>query len=289
MTAMVNSLDLDPEMGAIDLLGDVEGLFGLTFTSAEAEACETMGDLEALVAKHLADWSKGEPVCSSLRTFHRLRKALPELQEAVPCASTWDGSRAANLDAVAMRDHDQPAHSVRPLGQQSRFAPKAKLADLGLNAKCLFKRLGRETGLRMPALHLTWLGMAGCGAALLGLILTFAALEDSLGLPVLLGGAALLLLGLALLRADPCALPQGMESVGDLVARVAALNADRLRAGGARPPEPWTVLTALAAEHGRLAPADIRRDTVFHGSQLRAEPVSASARRSGPDGPETQA
>ena len=40
----MNTLDLDPEWGAIDLIEEVEKEFGIKFTNEEVEPCETVGD-----------------------------------------------------------------------------------------------------------------------------------------------------------------------------------------------------------------------------------------------------
>jgi acyl carrier protein len=41
----MNSLDLDPEWGAIDLLEEVEASFGIKIEDTVAEQIETVGDL----------------------------------------------------------------------------------------------------------------------------------------------------------------------------------------------------------------------------------------------------
>lgn len=41
----MNTLDLDPEWGAIDLLEEVEASFGIKIEDAVAEQIETVGDL----------------------------------------------------------------------------------------------------------------------------------------------------------------------------------------------------------------------------------------------------
>ena len=63
------------------------------------------------------------------------------------------------------------------------------------------------------------------------------------------GGAVMAAAGAALLKADPGSLPVEVQTLGDLVTRAVPLNAHKLAEMGARLPDPWTMLTVLAAEH----------------------------------------
>jgi hypothetical protein len=85
-----------------------------------------------------------------------------------------------------------------------------------------------------------------------------------------IGGVALLvaLAGLPLVRLDPGQLPVGFVTMADLVRRTVPLNAAGLKEAGARPPDRWDILTALAAEYGKLTPEQIGPETFFHRKSL---------------------
>lgn len=74
---------------------------------------------------------------------------------------------------------------------------------------------------------------------------------------------------------DPGGLPEGIASVADLVRRTVPLNARLLARAGARPPDPWSVLAALAAEHGKLPPGAIGPGTFL----LRPPPARREAQQ----------
>ena len=67
---MANSLDLDPEWGAIDLLEEVEATFGIKIKDAEAERCSTVGDLYAVLCSYTPDWDGRQGSCSSSMVFY---------------------------------------------------------------------------------------------------------------------------------------------------------------------------------------------------------------------------
>lgn len=80
-------------------------------------------------------------------------------------------------------------------------------------------------------------------------------------------------IGVLLLRVDPGRLLVGVTTVGDLVRRTVPLNAQNLAETGARPPDRWTILVALAAEHGSLPTNQIGPDTFMlrKGMELAAK------------------
>lgn len=130
---MANSLDLDPEWGAIDLLEEVEATFGIEIASEDAERCCTVGDLYDAVCVHSPNWDTQNGNCGSSMVFYRLRRSLsPE--------------------------------DKRGLGRDT------PLATSGLPPSRLLKKLAADTGLRLPAHELTWLGITG-GFLLVGSIL----------------------------------------------------------------------------------------------------------------------
>lgn len=227
---MANTLDLDPEWGAIDLLEDVEATFGISIANEEAERCCTIGDLFDIVRAHSPDWDGQDGSCGSSMVFYQLRRSLsPDSRRSV--------------------------------------SPDMPLTASGLQPSRLFKKLADDTGLRLPSYQLTWLGLTG-GFALVGGIL--GAVVALLTGHWLVSGifALIALTGLPLLRLDPGRLPAAIVTVEDLVRRTVPLNADSLKESGARPADRWSVLTALAAEHGILPPHEIGPETFFHRKSL---------------------
>ena len=227
---MRNSLDLDPEWGAIDLIEEVEATFGFTITKEEAEPCATVGDLYDIICAHTPDWDGQEGSCGSSMVSYRMRRSLsPDRVRGVK--------------------------------------PETPLSASGLPPSRLFKKLANETGLRLPAYELTWLGMTG-GFLLVGGIM--AAIVALLTGHWIVSGvvASIALAGLPLLKLDPGRLPAGFVTIADLVRRTVPLNSTALKDAGGRPAERWAILTALAAEHGNLPPDQIGPETFFHRASL---------------------
>ena len=227
---MRNSLDLDPEWGAIDLLEEVEATFGVKIANEEAERCETVGDLYNVICAHSPDWDGQDGNCGSSMVFYRFRRSLS-------------------------------------LDDKRSVMPETPLVGIRLQPSRLFKKLKDDTGLRLPAYELTWLGMAGGFLIVGGIIVAIVALlTGHWKLSGLLGVIALS--GLPLLRIDPGRLPNGVATVADLVRRTVPLNATGLREAGGRPADSWAILSALAAEHGNLPPDEIGPETFFHRKSL---------------------
>lgn len=227
---MRNSLDLDPEWGAIDLIEDVEATFGFTLTNEEAEPCATVGDLYEVICAHTPAWDAQEGSCSSSMVFYRMRRSL------------YPGDRRG-------------------------FTPETALCSSGLQPSHLFKKLADETGLRLPAYELTWLGMTGAVILIVGIIAAVVALFT--GHWMLSGlGILIALCGVPLAKLDPGRFPSGVVTMADLVRRTVPLNSIALTGFGARPADRWTILTALAAEHGNLPPDEIGPETFFHRASL---------------------
>lgn len=227
---MVNSLDLDPEWGAIDLLEEVEAAFGIKITDAEAERCSTVGDLYDVLCSYTPDWDTQQGSCSSSMVFYRLRRSLgPE--------------------------------------DKRDIKPATPLTTLGRPVSRLFRRLRKQTGLRLPTYELTWLGQTG-GAILMGGLLV--AVIGLLTGHWMASGVAVVVAatGLPLLWVDPGRLPVGLVTVGDLAQRTAPLNSELLGKAGGRPSDRWSILVALAAEHGTLPAGQIGPETYFHRRSL---------------------
>lgn len=227
---MRNSLDLDPEWGAIDLLEEVEEAFGIKVGDAEAERCETVGDLYAIVRTHSPDWDARSGNCATSMAFYRIRRSL----------GAADGRK---------------------------IKPQSPLLDGSASPFRLFKALNRKTGLRLPSAELTRPGEIGAYLFTLGLLGSVIALLNGAWVATLVA-AFLALLAMLLIRQDPGKLPKGVVTVGDLARRAAALNSGKLKGEGGRPVDRWAVLVALAAEHGVLPPGKIGPDTFLHRKSL---------------------
>lgn len=233
---MRNSLDLDPEWGAIDLIEEVEATFGFTITKEEAESCATVGDLYDVICAHTPDWNGQVGSCGSLMVFNRMRRSLSP-------------------------------------DDRREVRPETALDASGLQPSRLFKKLADETGLRLPAFELTWVGMTGGYLLMGGIIAAIVALLT--GHWIVSGVIALIALaGFPLVMLDPGRLPAGFATVADLVRRTVPLNSTALKDVGGRPADRWAILTSLAAEHGNLAPDQIGPETFFHRASLE----SATAR-----------
>lgn len=226
----MNTLDLDPEWGAIDLVGEVEREFGFTFTREEAERCSTVGDIYAVIVDHEPAVEAQIGKCGSAMTFYKIRRAL-------------DPDRTKGLTpGTALVTHGKPNK--------------------------LFKTLEQETGLRLPDTKLTSVGMAGGFLLSVGFLAGIVALLNGHWQA---GGIAFVvgLFGVALGWTDPGRLPMGVATVGDLVRRTAALSTRLLQNEGGRSCDVWSVLTALAAEHGSLQPDQITPATFLHRKSMK--------------------
>ena len=147
--------------------------------------------------------------------------------------------------------------------------PDTALTTIGLQPIRLFKKLADDTGLRFPSYELTWLGVTG---RLLLVGSTIATIVSLLAGHWVVSGAfgVIAISGVALLRLDPGRFPDGFVTVADLVRRTVPMNATVLRDAGGRPADRWSILRALAAEHGVMPPQEIGPETVFHRTQLQS-------------------
>ena len=227
---MADTLDLDPEWGAIDLIEELEETFKFKMTNEEAERCCTVGDVYEVLRSHTEGWDEQSGNCSSSMTFYRLRNALgPDYRRSI--------------------------------------TPSTPLISIGLKPSELFDVLSKRSGLRLPSHSLNRLGMIGSCLMFAGVILSIVALFNS---HWLVAGAFALIagVGLVLVWRDPGRLPNGIVTFGDLVTRSAPLNAMRLQEMGGKPSDRWSVLTAIAAEYGQLQPNAISPETFLHRKSL---------------------
>lgn len=220
---MANSLDLDPEWGSLDLIEEVEAAFGIKMEDAHLKDLWTVGDLYDVICKLSPQWDDHDGSCASSVTFYRIRKSLGPVDRAL-------------------------------------FTPRSRLSLNGISPNQFFKMLEADSGLRLPSVPSTNIGLFGFLLCLVGILGSFAALferEWTIAAIAVLVAAA----GIGFLRADPGKIPDGIETVGDLVKRTVPLNVQTLATSGARPPDRWSLLVGLSAEHGLLRPDEIGPDT----------------------------
>lgn len=129
----MNSHDLDPEWGAIDLLEEVEASFGITIEDAIVEQIETVGDLYDAICDLAPEWDNQQGCCASSVIFYRMRSAL------------------AHID-------------------RKSISPQMDLPLHGTTSSKLFSLLQRETGLRLPSAPFTTQGVIGGMLCLIGII-----------------------------------------------------------------------------------------------------------------------
>ena len=227
---MADTLDLDPEWGAIDVIEELEAVFDFKMTDEEAEGCCTVGDVYDVVCSHTSDWNSQGGNCVSSMTFYRLRNALAP----------------------------EDKRSVRPT---------TDLDTLGLTPSALFDLLSERTNLRLPSHSLDKLGIAGSCLLFAGGIISIGTLFNSLWSAAFMS-ATVASAGLLLIWRDPGRWPNGIETFGDLARRTAPLNVQTLKEAGGKPPDRWSILTAISSEYGQLEPEAITPETFLHKKSL---------------------
>lgn len=228
---MPDTLDLDPEWGAIDLIEDIESTFGFKIRDDEAEGCCTVGDVYEVICTHTLGWDLQNGYCGSSMVFYKFRNALcPEDKRLI--------------------------------------RPDTPLRSLGQSPSKLFNNIAERSGLRLPSHSLTWLGNIGIVTLTAGVVFAIIALFGALWLTAgVLGLIAAV--GLILVWVDPGRFPQGIDTISELVNRTLPLNSSLLKDLGGRPADRWSILTALASEHGCLEPAAISPETYLHRKSLQ--------------------
>ena len=138
----MNTLDLDPEWGAIDLLEEVEASFGIKIEDAAVEQIETIGDLYDAICDLTPEWNDQQGSCASSVIFYRLRRAFVHLD------------RTSISPRMVL-----PLHVTTP--------------------SKLISSLERDSGLRLPSAPVTVLGVIGGTLVLIGIIGGVIALFDA--------------------------------------------------------------------------------------------------------------
>ena len=211
----------------IALLARLEALLGITITGDEAEAVSSVGDLHKLLMVKALD---GGETCATAMMFYRLRRALRGM-----------GAGGAIVPAT-------------PLTQLQVASPRQAL-----------KELAARTGLACPLPAATLLDIGLLLLAALGVVacLVFALLGSAYAAWMWLSAGAVVLLVIQQWRA-PGLYPVGLETVGALARRVAALNQTRFASGRARSDAStlWSILVETILEVGHSTHDEIGRDDI---------------------------
>lgn len=221
-----NCLDLDPQDGDLELFEELELQFGFVPTQEKVGNWLTLGDVYATLQAEIAMGRDG--ACPSLRSFNLLRTALMANKTA-----RWELRVETFLDGLTD-------------GRPARF----------------LDRLGKQTGLQMPRSRFAAAGKIGSFVFLIGF---FGSIVSAI---VSQWQAALWLLlplvtGIGLMWTDKGRWPPGITTLGDLAARVAALNHEKLGQVRDLPDTLWQRLTAIVAEQSELSPNEMRPDTLL--------------------------
>ena len=224
----MNTLPMDPEFDDIDLLETVENSFGIRIAAADAEKCETVGDLYEVILKSVRHQEAGPLPCPTAQAFRKLRRAFKE-----ECAG------------ITLRP-DTPLVSCMPKVDRANFwrliADKAglKLPEL------MIKDFGRQ--------FLTWLTAA---VVLFGLDMHY-------GIHIFV--AMLIPISYYALRERLQNIHdvRGFQTVGDLARVVSAMNASSLAwpGGAMRDKDVWQALVGLIRDQLDFD-GPINRDTKF--------------------------
>ncbi|MBI1179494.1 MAG: hypothetical protein GC201_02985 [Alphaproteobacteria bacterium] len=220
MEAPFNSLGLNERLDDVKLSQNLALSFGVRFGPDESAGWRTVGDIYRSIADKLIDPEQIGNACASAMAFRKLRRAI--------------------LRLVAPAE----IRPETPLRELATFQPRRFL-----------KRLGEESGLRMP----------DYATSIPGLVLMAAGLLASVGLTFGIGPLpvawpyAMLALACSVLLPliDPGRFPRGCRTVGELTEKVAGLNYARMRSSGAASDSQavWRALVSVVSEHTDL-PAD---------------------------------
>jgi hypothetical protein len=221
-----NCLDLDPQDGDIELIEELERQFDFVPTQDLVGGWLTLGDVHATLQAQMA--TRREGACPSLRSFNLLR---------------------ADLMASGL-----PRTTLRP------ETPLDAIADG--RPRRLLSRLSKQTGLIMPSSRFAAAGNVGSVVFMLGFCGSIVFTVNGqwhAALWLLLP----LVLGFSLILIDKGRWPPGIATLGDLVARTAALNHKQLGEVRELPDTLWQRLTAIVAEQSEMPPQAMRADTLL--------------------------
>jgi hypothetical protein len=217
----------------LDFTYEVERVFGIELTDEECEACATMGDVEALVWRHVSQRGGAQDRCMTAMAFHELRRAFPT-----------------------------------PNGQR-KIGPATAITAFGLNAGRFRGTLLRATGLELPGYE-TLLSLFGALSCLLGIIFALGSALHMLfslsteALSTFAAAVTAVVLGMLALRFDPGSF-QAIRTVGDAARHVADRNFAAFAARGGRYDREsiWRVLRHVAGGEIGCRADDISRETLI--------------------------
>ena len=235
------TLDIDPQDGDLDFLYDIERTFGIRLKQEHVGDWKALGDIHDTLKELLPSPTTGG-ACPTSMAFYRLRDGLMEL--GIP---------------------------------RSSITPAASLCGFANSPRTLMARLAKSSQLTLPDPQLRLLGMIGAWLFLTALIgAVVSAFTGHWILAATVAGVLPLVCGLIYL--DPGDLPAGIENLGDLARRSAALSRPALVAAGARqmPGEAWDVLAAIAAEHSGLDARELGPDTYLFRHVYEADQQEVS-------------
>lgn len=223
MAAVADTLALDGD-DTLEVIDALEEIFGIHITDDEASACQTVGDVIALMDAKVPPQADG--ACHSAMAFYRLRQAL--------------------LDR-ASREELRPGSSLVPLTAG--------------NAVAFLKRLEVESGLKMPPPQRRWMTLVGF-LLMVGALPAVAVLEHW-GLWRLPAALLIVTFGYVLMTRDPGALMLDMRTLGGLSKHVAMLNYGRLVAegGAGRRTDLQAAVMQIFADVAGISSASVRPDT----------------------------
>ena len=232
---MPNSLELDDDLDPVELQQSLEAAFDFRFSDPEAAACQTVGDIYAILTGRFATARDEVGRCVTAMAFYRLRRALSGL------------------------------------GIDTGLRPGTPLKGLSpLTIKSLLVEIGTRTGLRLPRHGASLPGTAGAlsvFAGFLGLMALGVVGLHFWPVPLLTAIA-----GFILIWIDPGQLPADCQTIGDLAQKLAALNFGKLVAEGAEPREKhlWEALLEVLSENSLTPKSEIHPDTLLLRKQFRA-------------------
>lgn len=240
---MTNCLSWDGDSW-LDMEDWLKDQFALQIPHEDCKEIMTVGDLYQAMKRHLVVSAENRK-CATALAFYSLRQALTDLRT--------------------------------PL----RLSPQSRLADVNLTRlRWALNCLGG--GLDVPRASATpserFCGKIAFVAAIACISTALIALSSShpISLLWLLGFLALALGSMRILLRSLTRVPDNCITLGDLSRRIAARNYGRFLRRGAKKSDDalWDSLREGLAALSALTPEQIRRETVFFKSQLKARPVT---------------
>lgn len=211
---MLQSLDIDSEMGDVEFIEDLERTFGVTLGQRHVGTWTTLGDVHGTLMD-LVPKGSTEGRCPTAMVFYRLRNSL----QAMTGRRCGPDDDINDFIAATPKDH--------------------------------LRRIAEDTQLTLPPPPPSWIGRAGMTSHAIGVFCLFATMAQPL---IALVAGAFFLWGYVLRRNDPGGpLPKDLATIGAFAKETALMNFTALRAHGARrmPDEEWDMLTRVALRHAQ--------------------------------------